>query len=308
MEIIDSHIHVGDIYTGREILRPLTDIPLGLLTVLERIGYRNPMQFLNGGTLPGPEELPPAKGLGRLIGDIGYMEVCRRVQAGTPENLLRLMDTTRISRAVLLPVEPMTASDEALRLASESNAFVAFASANFSRPDFIQCLVRHLDAGMVGLKIHPVFQEIRPDDARVFSALETMAPRGLPVCFHTGPARKGFIPSPVEGYAHPLLLEKTVAAFPRIPFIFAHMALQYAPLAIELAQKYQNIFLDTSLQPAKSISQALKALGPERLVFGSDWPLGNPVVTLKNIRTACRDECSRALILAGNIKRLCLLG
>ena len=314
MEIIDSHIHVGDIYTGRPILRPLTRVPLGLLTVLERLGYRNPMQLLKSGPPPdpddlppGPDDVPPAKGLGRLLGDIGYMEVCRRVQAGTPENMLRLLREAGISRAVLLPVEPMTTSDEALRLAREQGAFIPFVSPDFTRADCAERVRAHAVSGARGLKIHPVFQEIRPDDPRLLEVLEAFAPTGLPVCFHAGPARKGFVPSPVEGYAHPLLLEKAVAAFPQVPFIFAHMALEYAPLAVELARRHRNIFLETSIQPARSIKSALQALGPERLLFGSDCPLGSPAVTLRNIRQACRDTSALALVLALNIKRLCRL-
>lgn len=307
MEIIDSHIHVGDIFTGRPLLNPRPDVPLGLLTVLERLSYRNPMHFFRRGLPSGPDELSAPKGLGRLVGDIGYMEVCRRVQSGTPENLQRFLARAGINRAVLLPVEPMTSTNVALRLAAEHKTFIAFASPDFNRPDFTECLKRQLGTGARGVKIHPVFQEIHPDDQRIFAALETIAPSRLPVCIHAGPARKGFVPSPVEGYAHPLLLEKIVVAFPQVPFIFAHMALEYAPLAIEMARSHRNIILDTSLQPAKTISRALEAVGPERVVFGSDCPLGNPAVTLKNIRQACRDASALALILAGNIKRLCCL-
>jgi len=308
MEIIDSHIHVGDIYSGRPILSPLSKIPRGLLSVLEGLGYRNPMQLLRGkALLPGPAELPGAEGLGRLLGDIGYMEVCRRVQAGTAENALRLLGRAGIGRAVLLPVEPMTSSEDALRLAAENDAFIPFASADFSRASAPGRVAALAAAGAKGLKLHPVFQEIRPDDPRVFEVLEEFASTGLPVCFHAGPARKGFVASAVENYAHPLLLEKAVAAFPQIPFIFAHMALEFAPLAVELAERHKNLHLETSIQPAKSIALALAALGPERLIYGSDWPLGSPQTTLRNIRTACPNLADRARILAGNIKRLCRL-
>ena len=38
-------------------------------------------------------------------------------------------------------------------------------------------------------------------------------------------------------------------------------------------KRYEQLYTDTSWQPAEAISRAIAALGSERILLGSDWPL-----------------------------------
>jgi len=41
----------------------------------------------------------------------------------------------------------------------------------------------------------------------------------------------------------------------------------------ELMKRHEQLYTDTSWQPAEVITQAVEEVGDERLLFGSDWPL-----------------------------------
>ena len=305
MDIIDAHIHCGDIYTGKAIEFPLKRPPFGLLTVLEWLRYENPTR-LGGQAKPGADG--KESGLGRLLGDISYMEVCKRVQVSEPEVLMRLARRAGIARAVVLPVEPFTRGVDTLAIARTHPFFIPFTSPDFTSPNCTQKLRRDLDEGARGLKIHPVLQDIELRDPRVEAALEEFAPSGLPVCIHSGPARNGFVKTRAESYAHPDAIVALARRFPSVPFIMAHMGLIYANAAIDIALYQANVYLETSMQPFRAVRKAAQTVGRGKLIFGSDFPLGNPKVSLDIVRKAVPDKAAQADVLGGTFSRLVGLG
>lgn len=301
VDIIDAHIHCGDIYTGRTIEFPLKRPPFGLLTVLEWLRYENPTR-LGGRSKPGSDGKEGS--LGRLLGDISYMEVCKRVQVSEPEVLMGLARGAGIGRAVVLPVEPFTRGGDTLAVARAHPFFIPFTSPDFTSPDCAHKLRCDLAEGARGLKIHPVLQDIELCDPRVEAALEEFAPSGLPVCIHTGPARNGFVKTRAESYAHPDAIASLARRFPSVPFIMAHMGLIYADTAMDIALRQANMYLETSMQPLRVVRKAVQTTGPGKLIFGSDFPLGNPKVSLDIVRKAVPDKTAQADVLGGTISRL----
>jgi len=71
-----------------------------------------------------------------------------------------------------------------------------------------------------------------------------------------------------------------------------------------------NVFFDTAVAPVTAVRHILDAVGPERVIFGSDvsgtaQPFFNyPKVELAKLRSLGLDEGEMELILSGNIKRL----
>ena len=81
-----------------------------------------------------------------------------------------------------------------------------------------------------------------------------------------------------ENTTTPKLIEIIVKKFPKINFIAAHMAGLKAPFQNikKHILKYDNLFLDTS-NATHTLSndefiELLKIHGPEKIVFGTDWP------------------------------------
>jgi predicted TIM-barrel fold metal-dependent hydrolase len=75
--------------------------------------------------------------------------------------------------------------------------------------------------------------------------------------------------------------------FPHLSFILAHMNFHQPDIAMDLAEKHSNIYLETSWQPTEVIGEAVRRIGPERILYGSDWPFvgDNINVGIKRIQS-----------------------
>jgi predicted TIM-barrel fold metal-dependent hydrolase len=81
-----------------------------------------------------------------------------------------------------------------------------------------------------------------------------------------------------ENTTTPELIEIIVKKYPKINFVAAHMAGLKTPFQKikKHILKYDNLFLDTS-NATHTLSQGefvalLKIHGPEKIIFGTDWP------------------------------------
>lgn len=291
MNIIDAHIHIGDIYTGIPVKQPLSRLPFGLTSINEILGFKRPF----------PEGVDSEN---RLTGDIAFMESCRRAQFSIPERYIDTFKENGISHAVVLPIEPNVSTSYVLEIAGKYKEFIPFASVDFNSPDYILSLRNYMSSGCKGIKIHPVLQKIHPEDKRIYNLLEEFAEYNLPVYFHSGPARVSFVKTEIETYAHPRNFLKILGDFPKINFIFAHMGLKYYDAVIEMSVKYKNLFFDTSFQSKDKVLKAFYRAGPERIIYGSDFPLSGMKAPIKVLKAVIKDKKVLKMIFAENISKL----
>lgn len=71
------------------------------------------------------------------------------------------------------------------------------------------------------------------------------------------------------------VMGKFMASFPDVKVILAHMGGQFGQLdgreALRLLFSFDNAYGDTSKAPSYIISEAVRGVGAERILFGSDW-------------------------------------
>ena len=290
MLIIDSHIHMFDIYGGFDISKPLKKIPIGFLSVLEWFNFHR----------PGAKDRKSA----RLIGDLVFAESCKRIQLCNPDIYLNYFDKNRISYGILMPVAPNVSTEPILEVCSKYSRMIPFASVDFNDKASVGKLEGYMSRGCRGLKIHPVLQRIHPLSDKVYNVLEEYKKHNLPVAIHVGPCRAAMIETVVETYASPFAIKTLACDFKDIPFIFAHMGLQYYDEVIRIAKKYENIYLDTSFQPPAVLKKAGKTIGTKRIVFGSDFPLVDQKSVIKVICKAFHATGQREEIFYENISNL----
>jgi predicted TIM-barrel fold metal-dependent hydrolase len=65
-----------------------------------------------------------------------------------------------------------------------------------------------------------------------------------------------------------------------------------------------NIFADTALAPVDAITDYLERYGHSRLMFGSDFPFGDPASELRKIFRLNTGDAEREDIIGGNVLRL----
>jgi len=163
--------------------------------------------------------------------------------------------------------------------------------------------------GAKALKLHPASDGEGVDSPRYKALLKAAAELGLPVILHTGCIHANLIyKDPEQGRAE--RFSRWFETFKDTQFILAHMNFHDPLVALDLMEEYPNVNADTSWQPAEVIGEAVRRVGAERILFGSDWPLvGNNIKVGLNrieecVESGLLNEAQSRLILGENAARL----
>jgi predicted TIM-barrel fold metal-dependent hydrolase len=163
--------------------------------------------------------------------------------------------------------------------------------------DFLE---RHADQ-IDGLKIHPSLERARVDDPIWRPFLEYADRRKLPVVVHCGRWQ--------EMASWRFCLD-VAERHPEAAFIVGHLGGDLPTLQQECSEemarrRLPNAFLGTeSIREYYSIRIALDRLGPHRLLFGSDYPLGWPAAYLSVFDGARPTPEEKRLVLGENLLQL----
>jgi len=104
-------------------------------------------------------------------------------------------------------------------------------------------------------------------------------------------------------------LQEVALMYPTQRFIILHMGRENWPMAILLAAKSTNIYLEIGGIVADSgkLSEAVNILGPHRLLFGSGMPYVNPSYTLGVVADSNITNMDKEKILFRNAKKIFLI-
>lgn len=157
---------------------------------------------------------------------------------------------------------------------------------------------------VVGFKIHPVLHKYPADIKAAFRLLERLEPLGLPVLSH----------GENESYAAPGRLRRLSKGFPSLTIITAHFgAGQPGQMeeAIDALQDCETGNLYTDMGTARAIrtgtiAQMVRAVGADRILFGTDSPLYEPMAFPALLAAADITDEEREQIAYKNAERLVL--
>ena len=159
--------------------------------------------------------------------------------------------------------------------------------------------------GFFGVKIHPDYQGVFIDDPRLAPLWQAAQALQFPVLMHCG-LDIGF-PPPYR--ATPEGLARLLDAYPRLSTILAHMGgyCMWQGVARHIAGR-PGVYLDTAMSVRGLDAAQLAALitlhGPERVLFGSDWPWGNPAEHVGQLLDTGLSDQVLQNIFYGNAARL----
>lgn len=150
--------------------------------------------------------------------------------------------------------------------------------------------------GYRGLKLHPVTTLTHPGAAETIALINIAAEHGVPVLFHSGD----------EPLATPLAVAAAAARCPDATVILGHMGGYFhVDEAIEVADRLENVVLETSAMPYPGkITEAVRRIGAERVLFGSDGPACSPRLELEKVRLAALPPESYELVTNANAIKL----
>jgi hypothetical protein len=166
------------------------------------------------------------------------------------------------------------------------------------------------ERGARGVKLHTIAMRAFPGEAALAPTFSVCEARALPVVAHCGPDRHGV------GWAMPGAFAPVLERHPGLPLVLAHLGGAAWREVAELALAFPAARFDLSEivswsghapgapTPAE-LSALIGAVGPERVLMGSDFPWYEPgsVVAAVEALPGLGDE-ARAAILGGNAAEL----
>ena len=160
--------------------------------------------------------------------------------------------------------------------------------------------IRHLqELGLHGAKLHPDIQGFSLTDKKVYAMCE--ACEGvLPLLIHTGDRRYSF--------SNPEQLIPLLKRFPKLTVIGAHFGgwSIWEEATKKLAGRFPNLWVDCSssffAMSRETAVSLIDAYTPERVLFGTDYPMWNPGEELEKFLSL--DHPGSEDILWNNASRL----
>jgi hypothetical protein len=296
--ILDAHAHLGDVLA-----------PDGV-QVISRTGLRQP--HFKDLVLLSEMLLHRRSFAGDALARLAWRSVARADQArsrcASLENLLNSMQENGVSHMVCLPIAPAVKSADLLAVTKKHPQVIAFASPDFDKENFADILKEDLRRGAAGVKLHAILQQKPLTDPDTFAAVETAAAGNRPVLFHCGVHcyyPESHNAPQIPEYGKVQYAKKLVAAFPRVRFVAGHAGLYDVRQAMEELVPFKNVWVDTSFQSPETVRALVKAFGPEKVLFGSDWPFGSQKTAIRIVEKACKkDKGLMRRIFADNAKEL----
>lgn len=230
--------------------------------------------------------------------------------SGDIETVLRRARESQIQYTIVSPLaammprgggEPLEANEDAARLVAEHDGLLQWVVVDPRKPATYEQADRMLkQEKCVGIKIHPE-EHVYPVAEHGHKAFELAARHGKVVLSHSG--EKNSLPADLVSLAN---------GFPQTQLLLAHLGcgwdsdLSHQVRAIQ-ASRHGNVHVDTSsgssLLPGL-IEWAVKEVGAERLLFGTDTPLYFTAMQRARIDHADISDADKRLILRANAVRL----
>lgn len=285
MKTIDIHTHLGDI------LYPRQKSLIWERGVKKKFDWNDVYERYNWPEWPNFHSV-----FGRLTHHLNILAGQNRNRTATLENLQQSMGKHEVERCIVLPVYPYAPAEQIIEASQKDGRVIPFTGPDYSEgaADHTARFRDEVAKGVKGLKLHPILDKVSIDSPQTFEIVEAFAPHKRPILFHSGYAfyfskkEEQVNERPEFGEIAPNI--PLIEAFPNVNFIAGHAGLGQVQEVIETLAKYPNVFIDTSFQPPRMIRALIDAFGPERILYGSDWPWGGMGVAKRCVELACKDD------------------
>ena len=202
---------------------------------------------------------------------------------GSPDDLREMMQWGGVSRSVLLPLakgcqDVSGLNDWIQAAASKNQELTPFGAVH----PFMEGLEEELDRlegwGVRGVKMMPLLQQVYPDDPRCFRLYQELVDRDMILIAHAG---RDPLDRP-EVYGTPERFASLAASFPDLKLVLAHLGglRMWDAVRRHLLPAGKNVFFDTAYvsfyMEREEMKELILDMGPERVIFGSDYPWEKP--------------------------------
>jgi len=223
-----------------------------------------------------------------------------------------------VARAVVMSIAPDNLWTREFVAAANGHVH-ALCNVDPRDPGAPALLEKEMAAGFKGVKLLPVNRAYALSDPACRPFFEKANELKAAICIHYGVTVD---PTGDLRYADPIDLSPVARDFPEIPFVIAHFGAGWLDSVLRLAYQCKNVCVDTSgtnnwmdyhvpkMTLAEVFERTLTAIGPERVLFGTDagttaayrtWIKFQQMRTIEEMGLSDQD---RDLILRGNAARI----
>jgi len=249
-----------------------------------------------------PDEVAP-RAIERFIETYGIQPL----SDGTVSGTLKYMDRVGVDIIVPMPVATKPSQVRSINDWAESirsERVIPFGALHPDYDDIEGEINRLVAAGFPGIKLQPDWQEFYPDDERAYPIYEAAESR-LAILFHAG--REIREQEKVWATADRLL--KVHKRFPNLTIIVAHMGGYREWHQAQSLLSGTDVYFDASYVPESEMPDdqfisMIRAHGVDKILFGSDFPFGNPAADIKRLLRLALTDDEREAIVWKNAMRL----
>lgn len=194
------------------------------------------------------------------------------------KQLIDLMDEYNIEKSVVSAL-PNSLTREAIEeYPHRITGLVRVNPKDLDAPETIKKAIEEWD--FKGVKLNPLFNNFLPDSDTVNPVMDIAARKKVPVLIHCGH----------PPWSLPWSFERLADRYPDITIVMAHMGhghIVYINGALDVAEDYPNILVDTAgMTMHTKIKETVNRLGIDRVMYGSDTPLGHPGWEIPKVKVA----------------------
>jgi len=213
----------------------------------------------------------------------------------TTEEFVYLMELYNIEKAIISDVNNENISN-AIKRYPEKLLGIVWAN---PKTENTLDVVRHYieEHKFKGIKLHPLLHMFTPNSKEVHKILNLAQEFGVPVFIHSGHPPTSL----------PWQIENLAKHFPDVPIVMVHMGhgnAFYIQAAIEIAERCENIYLETSGMPMSAKIAEAYDIVPEKVLFGTDIPCHHPAVEILKVLASNLPETALKKIFYENAKKL----
>ena len=230
---------------------------------------------------------------------------------GAPEDLRRMMQAAGVAGSVLLPLakgkeDVCSLNDWVRSVSGECKELTAFGAVHPFMPNLEAELDRLAAWGVKGVKVMPLLQEVYPDDPRCGRLFEALIERKMILVAHAGsdPLERQ------EVFGTPERFARTVACYPDLQLVLAHLGglRMWDDVRRHLLPAGENVYFDTAYvsfyMGQEDMGELIKDIGPERVIFGSDYPWEEPGRAAETIKGLGLCDAEEQAVLGKNAATL----
>ena len=160
------------------------------------------------------------------------------------------------------------------------------------------------EMGFVGAHLYPHWCELPPNHRKYYPYYAKCSELGIPIMMQVGHnlvySRKRRLPS----VGKPIYLDQVAIDFPELKLIGIHIGIPWTEEMISMCWKHENVFTAGDAYAPKywpeSYVHYANSYGQKKVLFGTDWPVIDPVRAVEELNQLNFRESASQRILREN--------